>query len=458
MNIATNGHCVTKWDMWQQYTIGLSSPQNYIDWSWLYLIGAALQRRVWLGASHQPLFANKYVILIGEPGIGKGLPIREISSFLKHWPLKNRYRANDDKLTEHQKQTRQTMEESFVVDAQKNVMQSKSKGDGLVEAPLYHVAADATTYEALVGYIAKSQAFIDYLDIDDKGVSKIRYYGHCSPCFALQELSSLMRKRTDDTVNLLLGLYDCPIDYEYDTKTQGKDRIRKACVNLIAGTTPSFMQSTFDDKLAGEGFNSRAFYIHAKSNRKNCFFIPELTPQQEHYRRDLLEHIRRLSGLYGQVRVDEETRIYLEEWWDKREKNKGLRANSSTKLRPYYARGQIHVQKLAMAFHFGESLEMFIPKFRFEQAIEFLAAEEKNMHLAIVFDGNNPVAKIGNKIVEMLSTTDRNFAEIYVDCNYLGNRNLISEAIDMLGETKQITSYKKKDEDTDKTEEWFKLI
>jgi hypothetical protein len=453
-----NGHADSNWLKWQSYCSGFPSPQNYIDWAWLYLVGAALQRRVWLGAAHKPLFANKYIILIGEPGIGKGWPIDTVNNFLTYWLRKNRYRINDDLLTAKQKQDFTIMEESFVTDAQKNTFQGKAKAAELIEAILYPIAADATTYEALVEYVAKSYTFIDYIEKDEVGNNKLKYYGHSSICFALPELASLMRKRTDDTVNFMLGLYDCPTDYEYKTKTQGQDRIRRGCINFLAGTTPSFMQSTFDDKLANEGWNSRTFYIYAKKNRQNVMFSEELNPQQKQYEKDILEHIRRLSGLYGPVRLDDTTKVFLQNWWDKVENDKSLRANKSLKLKAFYSRRNIHVQKLAMARHFGESLDMFIPKSDFEWAIEFLSEEEKNMHMAITFDGDNPIAKIGNKITEMLFSGDRNFVDIYVDCHYLGNKNQITEAIDMLGETKQIDSYSKIDEDTQRKTTWYKMI
>ena len=54
--------------------------------------------------------------------------------------------------------------------------------------------------------------------------------------------SVIMRKKTNDTVNLLLGLYDCPDDYEYVTKNSGEDRVKRGCVNLLAGTTPGFSE------------------------------------------------------------------------------------------------------------------------------------------------------------------------------------------------------------------------
>jgi len=428
---------MTNYQRWLEYTAGLSSPQNYIDWAWYFLVGAALQRRVWVGPAHQPIFANKFVIFVGEPGVGKGLPIREVSTFLKHWKKKDMIRLDPKSLTQEQQKVMSIVQESDQAELKKMI-----DGKAPPEPLLFPVAADATTYEALVQSVAEAWRRIEYIDEN----KKIQVYSHSSTSFLLQELASLMRKRTEDTVNLLLGLYDCPADYTYRTKTQGEDLIKRGCVNILAGTTPSFMQSTFDDKLADEGFNSRTFYVYAAKNRKNQFFIPLLTQEQEAHKKVLLEHIRQLSGLYGHAVVEPEVMQKLQDWWDDREKNRHKRPNQHIKLKPYYSRGNIHVMKLAMSKHFGESLEMRVPWEAFEWAIEFSSQEEKNMHLAITMNDSTPESKCARKIIELLNVGDRHFVDILVQCHHIGNKKIIEDALDFLKTSNQIESYQKEEE------------
>jgi hypothetical protein len=440
---------MTNFDRWQHYTSGLSSPQNYIDWCWYYIIGAALQRRVWVGPEHQPIFANKYMILVGEPGIGKGLPIREVGTFLRHWKKKEGVKIDPTTLNQVNKSTYNLLQES-----DEKMIKDNSTNKAIVDPLLYPVAADATTYEALVRAVGESFSRVEY--IDDKG--KFKVHGHSSLCFILQELASLFRKRTEDTVNFMLGLYDCPIDYEYVTKTQGlSDRVKRGCLNMIAGTTPSFMQSTFDAKLADEGFNSRTFYIYAQRNRKNQFFIPLLTDEQVKDRSILLEHIRQLSGLFGHVRVDDDTMKFLYEWWDDQERNKNKRVNASMKLKAYYSRRNIHVMKMAMALHFGESLEMYIPKETFERAIDVLSREEKNMDLAITLAENNPVAKCSRKVLELLSIQKRTLIDLMIETHSIASKSQLEESLDFLKETHQIEATEQQDEVTESIIIWWKM-
>lgn len=437
------------------YTDGLSSPNSYVKWGWIYTIGACLQRRVWSSAYHKRIYPNMYIILVGTPGVGKGLVIGEVSAFIKHWKLGDvRYdsiKKMSKELVEISNATMDTDKDNEEKEAYRKE-QEKKKETGVSKAdvfkpPLYPIAADATTYEALVQAIAKSYRRINYIEIGADGKEKLGIQGHSSLCFSLQELSSLMRKHTNDTVNLLLGLYDCPDDYEYITKNSGEDRVKRGCVNLLAGTTPGFMQSVFDAKLVNEGLSSRTFFIYARKNRKNQFRVPPLTPEQEEYKKQLLEHIKYLSLLFGEVKVEEATWIWLEKWWNDVEENKHKRTNSSLKLVPYYARKNIHVMKVAMALHFGETYDMTIPLSTFQAAIAMLDEEEKFMDLAITIEEDTTRSRCLRKIIDMLTTKPEVSAvEIICACFGPSSTPEIEDCINFLVNTSQIEQCTKDEE------------
>jgi len=441
---------MTNLDRWLLYTDGLSSPQNYIEWGYRYLIGASLQRRVWIGGDspdEHALFANSYVVLVGKPGIGKSLVINTVKNFLSFWKLKDSIKMNGE-TREEDKKLVEAILASDIENAQNAELQVKNKKQDLIDPLLIPIAADATSYEALVEAVAQSYRRINYLKYDENtNKQTVKIYGHSSPCFCLPELVSLLRKRTDDTVNYMLGLYDCPPDYTYKTKTQGTDRVRRGCLNLLGGITPSNMETIFNDHLIGDGFSSRAFFIHAQKNRKSQCFIPPMTPEQLEVKRPLLEHIRNLTALYGPVTIDPDTRAWMEEWWH----NYDFigHATKSPKLEHYFSRKNIHVMKVALMNHFGESLEMRLTKDELQKAIDDLEAEEKNMNLAIIVDSQNPIARIGRKIMEFLATGRKDWVEILVAMNDYANKLQLEEAISFLQETGQVTTEQETDKDTE---------
>jgi energy-coupling factor transporter ATP-binding protein EcfA2 len=395
---------MTNAEKWRCLTANLCSPNNYIDWAWRFIIAASLQRRVAFSADpkdgNKPLFPNMYMVLFGEPGIGKSLVLDSVKDILKHHKRKDVLIDTSTK-TEQEKMLISSIEKSNL-DAANDATQQLKKGGERIEPALFPYAPDATTYESLVNSMGNSFMRINYNYTDKEGNPKLGIYGHCSMYFCLDELGSLFRKHVDLVIHYLLGLHACPLDYEYKTKTQGQDRVRRGCLNFIAGTTPDFMEEISQEKLIGKGFTARVFFICATKNRKNVAFMDDLNAEQHQCRTDILEHIKKLACLYGEVKIDIETKEFIRSWWDDIENNKQNRPNKSPKLNGYYARKNIAVYKIAMAEHFSESTDMFIPLEVFKRAIEISDREELTMHQALTTDADNPLTKVTERTLNYI--------------------------------------------------------
>lgn len=352
-----------------------TSPDSFITMGFYYMFSAALQRKVWLQSDLHPIFPNIYVLLVAPAAVGKGLVLSPVTSLLKFHKKKS---LNE---SEHLTQEQKALLDDIAIG-------KKNKDSD--ERLLIPVGADATTYEALLRYLAKATGSVIY---KQDGQTKI--YTHASVCFCLEEASSLFRKHTEDVVNLLVKAWDCG-DYTYDTKTQGKDVIKRACINFLAGTTPSFMQRVFTDELLTEGYASRTIFVYESTNRFNRLRIPDPTAEQLNAYKDIAEHLGRVAKLYGRVEFTAEAEEFLEDWWCNIHPTKKI--NSSDKLDSYYGRKNLHVQKLAMAVHFSDNVSMTIPKQAVIKALELLELVERKMHLAICISNTNPIAKLAKKI------------------------------------------------------------
>ena len=224
-------------------------------------------------------------------------------------------------------------------------------------------------------------------------------YLHSSMSMVLEELASVFRKHSEDLANFLLETYDCG-DYRYQTISRSVDRIKNCCLNILAGTTPAFMQETLDDRLTNEGFASRTFFICADKPRFKEMHIGELDSAQNMAKIELLLHIKKLKEVYGQCTYTKEAYDFLADWW--RNSDSTPRANSSPKLASYYARKNIHVQKLAMSIHFSDNLDRVITLTEVKKAMAMLEEAEKSMHLALTFRGNNPLTTLGRALERYL--------------------------------------------------------
>lgn len=448
---------LTNFQRWQLRMREVTSPQVYIDFSFYYMIAAALQRRVWTNAEHQKLYPNIYPILVGPPGVGKGLVIKPVIELLKRHKI-------EDKLAKPLTDvSAQAVAEAVIEAADFAGSDSNAKGKKPRERLRIPVGANCTTYEALVHTLASCVRRINYKRFDaklDKVIDDIA--SHNSLCFALEEMSSLMHKDSDKVAQLLITAYDCG-DYEYITKTSGEDYIKRCCLNFFGGTTPKFIEESFSEGILSDGFASRAWFIYASENRFYKLRSPELDTQQRAAEEHISQHILKLTKLYGYVPFTQEAWAYLENWWEKVQCNASYkRPNQSEKLDSYYGRKNIHVMKLSMILHLSEDAEVGddgtspknpITLATAQRAMAILDHVEKNMHLALNFNGANPLHKVAKRVLTYLrkhggKTTDELLVEFWSDIPsndpVIGMNNII----DYLRGDKQIAL-------EEKTTRWF---
>lgn len=380
-------------DSWKYLMRDVKSPDSYIEMAFYFMISAALQRRVWSSSTENPVFPNMYVILVGGPGVGKGLVINPIAEFLRFHkinPLAN-IEASRDKLDPD---LLIALEELKA----KTFDQQIRNPDNIEPPLLFPVGADATSYESLVQENAK--AISRYKCKEPNQMAPNRLYTHSSIAFVLPELSSLFHSKADRIVQYLIAAYDCK-DYTYKTKHQGTDRVKRCCVSFMGGTTPADIKRLFTERLIDDGFTSRVLFVYEDRNRFQKFGRPELEPEQIAAKALIVEYIRNLSNLFGKVEYTPEADEYVRHYYEQIIPSGG-RVNFNTKLDAYYARLDLHIMKVAMAIHFSRSLEMIITLSDVEDAVKLLRKLEDRMHLALAAIGNNPLHGPSKRVIQYL--------------------------------------------------------
>jgi hypothetical protein len=385
-------------EYWKLYNRESIAPDSFIEMSLYYMVSAALQRKVWLQSADRAIFPNQYLVLCAPPGVGKGLVIRPASVILRHHKL--------DPIANFQESAmKSSMDKDHVMElintAKELQLKEQIKQGDEWEAPLLiPLSAQATTFESLVNTHSKAVSRINPSQPDPK-LCKNGVYTHSSLAILLDEMSTLFRKQSDDLVQYLIAGYDCQDIFEYKTKTQGKDRVRKGCINLLAGTTPEFLQNSSVEKLFGDGFFSRIVIIYEQKSKAERFDFPDTTTEQELAFQRIIDHVYRIAQLFGQVKYDPEAYDYMKHYTEVVMPGKPV--NPDPKLEYYYSRKKLHLQKAILARHFSHSLDMTI---RLEDCVYctdmFDKRLEPKMHLALNKAGRNPLASIGDKIIKYL--------------------------------------------------------
>lgn len=419
--------------VWNTYLQQIESPQIYIKFGFLYLIAAALQRRVWIPFGTQNLYPNLFVILTGPPAIGKGRVITQVKDFLSfHERLPDKTSlANIDLGSSFDA----TQMEKSVIDAANRTDEGKKQPEAEIK-PVFPILPDSTSLRSLTSFVAKSFWRAVYTTPDGKR----KMEGHSSCAFILEELFNLFKeqKETKDISRFLTCAWDCG-DFRHETYCNGKDVVKKMCVSLIAGTTPEFMRQVVGSDLMNEGFASRTLFIWSDTNRFHKFDFGEMTAEQHEAKKHILDHLKVLSEICGPVSFEPAAYEYAKEWYEKRSYLPDFRVNHHYKMDGYYGRKKMHLLKIAMAIHFADSVERIITLADVEKAMEVLEEAEKSMHLALSGKGRNQLAPIAALVFHYIKKYGKQtFNNLLFEFADQVNKTELEEILALLVTTRQL--------------------
>lgn len=389
---------MTHLEHWQYYNKDIPTPAPWIDWGYYFIISAALQRRVWFSGGPWALYPNIYLTLVGPPGVGKGMILKPVKEVLTHYkldPLRKALKAAKD-IKMMESVDAQEFTDTIVgsiVDGTAGF--AKKKPEEKEEKLLFPIAADATSYEALVRSMAKCTQWSDYKEQMPDGNTRLRKYFHCSMFFALEEISSLFEKHAQKIQDFLLVAYDCGDKYRRETITRDVEIIKRPCLSFIGGTVPDFVKEVFDNRLLSSGFASRTFFLWGEESRFKKLLIPAPDSSQMASLDLILKHVKAISELYGALSFAPGVFEKLESWWE----TEDTTVNKNPRLQYYYSRKNIHTLKLAIIMHFCDKTNMVIDEEDANKAIAVLAKAEENMHLALRIGERNPLANTSRLVL-----------------------------------------------------------
>lgn len=350
-----------------------TSPEHFIDAAYYFLVGAALQRRVWLGgADTKPIFPNMYMIFVAPPGVGKGLLTDEVKKLLSahHYkPDKNADRVAEAILL------------------------------GKEPPMLFPVAPDSTSFERLVEKTASSTRTHYFRPINPRDDGK---YEHNSIIFILDEITSIFTRESDKTVDFLLTTFNGG-PYLRETIGRGVEKIRRTCTSIIGGTQPDRLLALSRNAIISSGFLARTILLFGEGNRFEKALIPRHDTTQIAAVGRINSHLLKLSKTFGEVTYAPEAWEWFRDWWENPATLSARHINKNPKLIEFQVRKNVHVQKLAMAIHFGEDATIRpINLATIQSAVAIMNRWETDMHKCFGGGGRNELAAVGFNIIKHL--------------------------------------------------------
>jgi hypothetical protein len=331
---------------YMEYTKESESPDAYHIWTALSSLASVVRRNVWLDQGIYLLFPNLYLALVGPPArTAKSTAIRMGRRLVTQVP-------------------------------------------GVVMGP------DSCSREQLIKAMASS-----------------KMNNVCAMTVHSTELSSILDLSGIQMIQFLTDIYDCdyhnPRGWRYETKTAGKDEILNPFLNMLVGTTPSYIADAMPDNVIGHGFTSRTIFIYADKERFENSRPNEPEPK---LMAAMIRDLQRISGVHGEFKWDcacmKECTCSTEtgkKVYDRFYHKLYQEAPDDHRMEGYHWRKKIHVLKVAMLLSLSEEDTLTLNGKVITAAVQFLDLIEGPMSRTFSavgkYDRASDMERIGSQVI-----------------------------------------------------------
>jgi len=345
-----------------QYTSESESPSDYHLWTGISILASAVRRNVYLNQGIYILYPNLYVILCGPPGIAKSTTIRLGRQILM---------GVDD----------------------------------------INMGPDSVTAEELIRIMARSG-------------NKEK---HSAVTIHSSELSSLIDPSGIKMIQFLTDIFDAqPGAWKRSTKGSGRNVIHNPVLNILAGTTPTWIAEGLPSTVIGHGFTSRVVFVYGDRPRHYAPFPSEPPPELVRALTADVAYISRLEGEFswGEGSKDCYREMYID-ISDSRPKD--------YRIEGFHARKKIHLLKVAMLLNMAESDDMILEVRDLETSKTLLDNVEQRMHQTFSAVGKyehaSDLERVYNRIVEEKGMTAQ---EVHEEFYAIGDVQELAKILMML--------------------------
>ncbi len=248
-------------DSWYEFTAPLPSPELWRKWTGISVIAAAMERRLWIKTGLGVLYPNLYTVLVGPPGTGKTLLTSRVNAVLKDV--------------------------------------------GVGTGRDLHVAPSSVTGASIIDELVDSET--KFLHIQSGS-----YVDYNSLTLVSNELGVLLPEYDIPLMNKLTDIYDA---FPYSERRRGNNlnvKVERPSLNILAATTPSFLNSVLPEGAWEQGFMSRTLLADSGEKLIREVFT-EIQTESALYTA-LVQDLRAIFEDYGAIVFQPEAIAGIESW------------------------------------------------------------------------------------------------------------------------------------------------
>lgn len=322
-------------DAFVKYAESSGAPQQYLFWSAVSAVSAALERKVWLVLGKNTcIYPNQYIMLVGGSGTRKSTTGRLINEII-------------------------------------------------AEVPSITKLPNQLTAPALV------QAMKDAGDSKEFEYKYKKYKN--SSLFAFSSEAATMLKNNEQLQELLTDFYDCGEtnawsgDAYWSKKTVGggETKIYNPCLNLLGCSTPKWLNEIVGEKSIKGGFIPRFLLINSQERAVARGWGGDQDEDEIEeslkLKAKLVEDLNIISKIQGRYRVAKG----WSETYNEIEKTVTDQINMNDEKQPFYNRKIATCLKLSQVFAADESDELILMPEHLKKAFNLVSEIEGNVYDSI---------------------------------------------------------------------------
>ena len=326
--------------LFMKYTDNSEPPSLYREWTAVSVLGAALQRKVFL-RWEGTFYPNLYVVLVGPSGSRKGTAMRPGKELLNQIGVK--------------------------------------------------LSAEAITREALIRRLKKS---------NDQMIKDGRVYLHASLTIFSEELTVFLGYNNRQLMSDLSDWFDCSDHWTYETKGKGTDEISNIWVSLLGATTPELLRTTLPYDAIGGGLTSRIIFVF-EEKREKTIIAPFKTPEEIEIERVLLHDLEMIHMYFGDFKVTDKFMECWAGWYPSQENEIDYR---DPRFEGYVNRRATHILKLSMIVNVSrKGGRLILDDVDFDRAHDLLRRTEKKMFNTFRGVGKSDISDIVNDVMTTIA-------------------------------------------------------
>lgn len=341
---------------WEEYAKYLPAPANFKRWGGLFLISAALSRKVWVTTdpTFPPLFANLFILLVGPPGCGKDIVINKVAKLIN------------------------------------------SANEGMQQGSGFRIAGRSISAKGIIDLMAEDDSCFSYRAKVNGKTGKVEFH---SVLVCVPELGTLLPVYNTQLVSFLNELYNCNEMFEEQIRGRGTSstvKITNPHLAMLMGTQPTTLSETFPEQAFRMGFFSRTNIVSTKKS-KPVKLYDHTRPNNELLYPKLVSDLRAISMLQGTFKTTPAFEKAVNDF----------HLNQPDKLKhsrfeDYNTRRSLHLHKLAMICAISESSKMVLDIPQFNRARDYLY--EAEVDAPEVFNGIVTSEGFQHSVEQVLST------------------------------------------------------